>query len=67
MIPPGPRYCACQERRSDYKQRKTKVPEAFVPYAITGFFNCGLLIRTAQDPNLLVLPAPARPLTSGQR
>jgi putative ABC transport system permease protein len=30
------------------------LPEAFVPYAITGFFNRGLLIRTAIDPNRFV-------------
>jgi len=30
------------------------LPEAFVPYAITGFFNRGLLIRTASNPNLIV-------------
>jgi putative ABC transport system permease protein len=30
------------------------LPEAFVPYAITGFFNRGLLIRTGSDPNLIV-------------
>ena len=30
------------------------LPEAFVPYAITGMFNRGLLIRTAMNPNLLV-------------
>ncbi len=30
------------------------LPEAFVPYAITGSFNRGLLIRTAINPNLFV-------------
>jgi len=29
------------------------LPEAFVPYTITGFFNRGLLIRTSGDPNLI--------------